>query len=122
MATVRRQKQIWNNTDTGAAGRSQVVRMGSATNAVLFVEVDGATDISIEVHPGTGGSGVNDFDPNTATWYPLWENDLSAAQKITFAGAGKGAFVLSQIAAEFITLVSSNDVTATAYVNYLAAG
>ncbi len=122
MATVRRQQTLWSAAATGAAGRSSVVKMGSATNAVLFVSVDGATDITIEVSPGTGGPGINDFNSGTAVWYPLYEQDLSAAQKITFAGAGKGAFYLPQIAAEYISLVSSNNVNASAYVNYIAAG
>jgi hypothetical protein len=122
MATVRRQKTIWSNESTGAAGASDPVSMGSATNAVLFVQVSAATDISIEVSPGTGGSGINDFDSGTAVWYPLWEDDLSAASKITFGAAGKGAFQLSQIASEYIRLVSTNNITASAFVNYIAAG
>lgn len=127
MATVRRQQTLWGTfpsttAATGAAGRSSVVRMGSATNAVLFIKVDGATDITVEVSPGGQGPGINDFNAGTAVWFSLWGQDLSAAQKITFAGAGAAAISLPQVAAEYISLVSSNNVNATAFVNYIAAG
>jgi len=117
---TRRTKTIWNNVTSGAAGASSAVALGGATNATLFVEVSGATDISIEVSPGTAGAGINDFDASMK-WYPLFEDDLSAAQKLTFAGAGKAAIDISPVASEYIRFVSSNNVTVSAFVDYIQA-
>lgn len=115
---VRRTKTIWGGVQTGAAGASKEVALGAATNVTLFVQVNGATDISIEVSPGSAGAGINDFSASMV-WYPLWEDDLSAAQKLTFAGLGKAAVDLSPIGAEYIRFVSSNDVLASAFVDFI---
>lgn len=117
MANIRRRSALWSNASTGAAGTSTAASIGAAVNVTLFIQVDGATTITIEASPGTGGAGRNDDISSSANWYPLFKDDFAAGFSFAFAGAGKAALDLSPLAAEHIRLVSSNNVTATAYAD-----
>lgn len=116
MANLRRKAVIWNNVQTGVAGASAGAVVGAATNVTIFMQVNGATTITVEVGPGGSGAGRNDIT-GTDVWYPLFKDDFSAGFSFVFAGAGKAALDLSPLAAEHVRIVSSNDVLASAFVD-----
>lgn len=117
MAVYNRGRTVlWNNASTGANGKTKAGVVGAQTHCALFVQVGAATTIGIEVAPGNGTAGLNSL-PVDADFYPLYKRDGSGALTITFGAAGKAAIDLSPLAAQFVRLTSTNDVTATAYMD-----
>jgi hypothetical protein len=112
---MRRRATLWNGVQTGAAGASARANFGAATNVTLFIEVNGATTITIEASPGSIAPGRNDDGSPATAWFALFKDDFTAPFSFVFAGAGEAALDLSPFAAESIRLVSSNDVLATAF-------
>jgi len=116
MGKIRRVATLWNNTATGAAGKSAVATIGAATNVTIFVTVDGATNITVELAPGSAAAARNEVAGITV-WHTLYKSDGSGVMTIALAGAGSVAINISPFGAEHIRLSSSAAVNATAYVD-----
>lgn len=113
MAALRSTHVLWNNVQTGAAGVSAAQDTGQRTNVVVYITVNGATTVSVEVAPGVGGAGRNS-NPTDDAYYPLFDKTDTKAIAFVFAGAGSFAIDMSPFGAEYIRLKSTNDVLATA--------
>jgi hypothetical protein len=116
MGKLRRVATLWNATAVGAAGKSASANIGGATYATLFVDVNAATNITVEVAPGTSGAGRNEVSGIT-TWYPLQKADGSGILTLTFAGSGQQALNLGAIGAEHVRLSSSGAATINAFID-----
>jgi len=109
---------IWSAEATGIGGASTYAVVGAQTNVAVHVTVSGATTISVQAAFSANRSAGRNYDPGDTDAHPFYSNASSVLVPLefVFSGAGKASFDVSPYTPNFLRLVSSNDVTATAVV------
>lgn len=116
MAVLNRGVQkLWDNQETGVAGKSSYAVVGAQTGVALHVKVSAATTIGIECAYSNGSAGKNTLPGNNEA-HVLQKRDGTGPLTISLSAAGGATIDLSPFAANFVRVTSTNNVTATAVV------
>lgn len=115
-ANLRGTTVVWNNVVTGANGTSAAAYVGQSTSVAVLIQVNGATNITLQTcEPAGGVAGIN-ADVVNLQYFDMLKPDGTAVITLAFAGSGAQALDLSPFAPAYIRLKSSSSVTATGMI------
>lgn len=119
---VRAPQILWDGTaSSGVGGRSKAGFIGAAQNITIFIKNTTATPTTVtaQLAPSTANNSGRNANPDptvAANWYNMYDGTTGDEVQWSLGANGQIAINVPNVAAQFIALTSSADVTLVASV------